>query len=1220
MKLDLYPNKGLCLALFLNLVFLVSAIAQDCSGFTATFGTTESRCIATGAISVTATGGSGNYNYRAVGPVTTTFTSSHVISGLPAGSYTVTVKDISTGCILTENAVVVTGSYSDPRFGLSATDVTCTNGNNGTISVVGPDFGRSPFTFTIVAPSASNVGVSNATGHFTNLVAGTYSIQLRDSCGGMQTRIIGILNYSWTIDAATVTKVGCDSADVAVTVRDNKGATNLAGTAFTGFRYGLIRGAGDTVWSNSRSFRVYKAKLRTLRIVAVDHCGLYAYSNWTDNNRPSLAASPSISNRACAGFTASITGQQFLTNPNYCIYNSSNVQLACNTSGVFNGLAYGSYTVTMQDNCYDTTITRTFTVAAGVPAVGANVTVNNYQCNTFNATVVGQQNIYAGEYRLFDSTGTLVSTNTTGVFAALPYGRYHITVLDLCTNTSLTRNFQAVRPIPTIGTISMGGFGCSTFNITTGAGTNLSSPEYCLYDSEGNAIVCNNTGNFTGLAYGSYCIRMTNLCYDTVISRCISAAAPAPAAVSTPAISNQNCSTFTAAVTGTNLTNPTVCLYDVNNTLIRCESNGRFDNLAYGTYTIRLTNSAGCYDTTIVRNFTVTRPVPAGGSTVIDNRTCSNFRVLASGGTNLTTPTYRVFNLTNTEIASNSTGIFTLPYGSYEMRIVNTCYDTTIVRPFSAVPSASNANVTSVASCNIGLTNLSVNFTAGIAPYSVQVYNPWGVLVGSASGASATLAVNGLPALGGGMSYRVIGIDNCGGRDTSDIMPVASWVNKTIVTNSKCPSGVYQNGSGDIVVSANSSFGAVTPRIIRKNGAVVSTGYSVGSGGVYSFNNMEPASYIIEYTLPTCSNRLYDTFALQPYTFPALQQSAAYQCDNNSFSVGASVTGGVGPFSYEVIGSFPAAPSIIAPTQANPVFSINNGTTYSLIRLRSVDNCGNATLNDVSILPLANTIIRQSANCFYNNITLTVDTIPNATYTWYKMNGSNDSAAVGSGSVYDIPYLLPSDTGMYVAKASVNGGCLTQLSYFSVRDYCGMILSSNITLNGKKINGLNQISWATDNETDMLEFVVERSNTKDGAYQQVSKVSAKKSGKNLYYYTDNQAHQAATYYRVKVIRNSNKFTYTNSVAFKGAASTGISVFPNPVKDVMNISISNKEAQNLKLSIVNVTGQVIYESLHQNILNSTVRYRRPANAKPGIYVLKVHNLATAETTSYKVMFE
>jgi hypothetical protein len=446
-------------------------------------------------------------------------------------------------------------------------------------------------------------------------------------------------------------------------------------------------------------------------------------------------------------------------------------------------------------------------------------------------------------------------------------------------------------------------------------------------------------------------------------------------------------------------------------------------------------------------------------------------------------------------------------------------------------------------------------------------------------------------------------------------------LNKSILGTSKCPSGLWQNGSGDINITTNSSFGPVTPVIIKKNGMAATTNYSSAAGGIYTFSNMEPATYIIEYSVPTCSNKQYDTFQLQPYAFPNLVQSAAYQCDNNDFSVGASVTGGVAPFTYEVIGSSPASPSIIASAQSNPVFSISNGVIYSLVRLRAVDACGNATLNDVSILPLANTIITATSNCYYLPVALAVDTIPNATYQWFKMNGTNDSTLMGTGTSYNIPELMPSDTGVYVSKISVNSGCLTKLSYFHIDGYCnGIILANKVTLTGRDVMGSMQLTWVANNEGATKEYLVERSVTKDGDYRQIGKVASKKQGSNMYIFTDNQTPSGTAFYRVRIVGNSDKYSFTNTVSFKGTTVTGVSVFPNPVQNTMNVSIKNKDYQNIKLSLVNAAGQVVYESTHQNVLNTTLEYRRPASAKPGVYVLKINNLKTGEITSSKVMFE
>src|SRR5690349_17315908 len=80
------------------LLFFDQLYGQDCSTLSFTYTTSESRCVATGSITVNVTGGSGNYNYKAVGPVNTPVTSSNIITGLGPGTYGVIVTDLNTGC------------------------------------------------------------------------------------------------------------------------------------------------------------------------------------------------------------------------------------------------------------------------------------------------------------------------------------------------------------------------------------------------------------------------------------------------------------------------------------------------------------------------------------------------------------------------------------------------------------------------------------------------------------------------------------------------------------------------------------------------------------------------------------------------------------------------------------------------------------------------------------------------------------------------------------------------------------------------------------------------------------------------------------------------------------------------------------------------------------------------------------------------------------------
>ena len=148
-------------AFFQSVVFLCllapATTKSQCALLDASCVSYESRCAATGAIKVVATGGSGNYKYKTTGPVNTNFTTSDSITGLSAGIYTVIVNDVVTNCSFTQTNVVVAGSYQDPRFSLIKTDVNCDNASNGSISVDSYSFGRPPFVFSIVSGTCENI-------------------------------------------------------------------------------------------------------------------------------------------------------------------------------------------------------------------------------------------------------------------------------------------------------------------------------------------------------------------------------------------------------------------------------------------------------------------------------------------------------------------------------------------------------------------------------------------------------------------------------------------------------------------------------------------------------------------------------------------------------------------------------------------------------------------------------------------------------------------------------------------------------------------------------------------------------------------------------------------------------------------------------------------------------------------------------------------------------
>jgi hypothetical protein len=1201
---------------FLYWLFAFQTAAQDCSQFTFTQSVTESRCAATGTISISATGGSGNYNYRVTGPVVKPATSSSTITGLPAGYYTVIVSDVDSGCLYSRDSVFIPGTYQDPRFQLTKTNVSCL-GNDGAIQAENLQYGRAPFTYRLISPSPSGVGSANATGTFSGLVPGEYYVQLQDSCGGIQVRRITVETYNWWFDGNTVTRVGCDSADISIRLLDNRGNSST-GTGFAGFSYGVIRAAGDTVWSSTPDFRIYIGTRRALTLVAKDNCGGIHTSAWTlpANLKPSIGT-PAVSHLQCSTFTVTVPSQQNLTSPVFCLKDAANNTVSCNSTGIFTSVPYGSYCITMMDACYDTTITRCFSTPKPVPSVAASVTISNKACTTFSAAVTGQANLINPQYCLYSDMDALISCNTTGIFTAVPYGTYCIKIQNGCADTIINRCFTVTKPVAALTSVNLSGISCSGLNVTVNGDNLLGPVTYCLYDSLGNVDTCNTTGIFNLNGHGSYCVKAATVCGDSTNTLCFTSIPPKPVVAATVQTSNKTCTGFNAEITGQqNLVTPQYCLYaSDNDSLISCNATGQFLNIPYGSYCIKI--KGGCYDTTIIRCFTEVQAMPTVSATLqAYNPTCTGTGIRVVG-MDLNNPTYCLYDVLDTLLQCNSTGLFdNIPYGTYCVVVRDGCVDTSFricqtFEPLRRITMATNKN------CGINTTNIYTQFESPNAPYTVDVYHPNGSLVHTMTTSTNPYHVV-LPVLGQGQEYKIIGADACGLKDTAFIMPDGNVVKKTVTIRPKCPSAAWQNGSADIEVTLTSDWYPVIPAIIKKNGVAFNQGFASQSGPNYTISDLEPAVYIIQYTMQNCNSRIYDTLAVAPYSYPQQGQSAIYQCDNNSFSLGANVQGGISPYTYQIIGSSPDSPSINAVQYNNPVFNINNGTTYSLVRLRSIDVCGNATLADVSVLPLQNIAVTASSTCFYDDITLTVDTIPNASYTWYRKTSLIDSTLIGTGLSFNLPFFRPEQVGIYICKVSVNNGCLIRLSSFVLNGYCGQIfLPAGISLKGKRAQKKHQLTWQVTDEQDVRFYELQR--RKGNQFKTVSHVKSKNApGKTEYNFDDPVQEKGASQYRVRALLINGKSVYSNTVVIHQRILKA-KVYPNPVKTSLNIVISDEEPADYRFELLNAVGVTIWKKDLKNIKDGSFNYNR--NGLPaGTYFLRISNLTFDVSEVHKILLE
>lgn len=165
----------------------INNLQAQCS-FTVATTVKESRCRASGIITVTPSS-SGSFIYQiTAGPITVGATSINTFEGLPAGTYTVTTS--LNGCTVSSQ-VTVPGTYVEPGLQTGIVKkVACPNGT-GCITANQPTGGRPPYSYALIAPSPVTRPPQSSP-IFCDIPAGIYTLQSFDSCGVVRTTDITV--------------------------------------------------------------------------------------------------------------------------------------------------------------------------------------------------------------------------------------------------------------------------------------------------------------------------------------------------------------------------------------------------------------------------------------------------------------------------------------------------------------------------------------------------------------------------------------------------------------------------------------------------------------------------------------------------------------------------------------------------------------------------------------------------------------------------------------------------------------------------------------------------------------------------------------------------------------------------------------------------------------------------------------------------------------------
>jgi protocatechuate 3,4-dioxygenase beta subunit len=400
-------------------------------GDSAVIVTTESRCVATGTVTVDSATGIGPFTYDMTAfPTDFTYigpSATNSFTGMPPGSYTVRVIDNGDGNCFTDYNFTIVGTYAQPSLNVTPTAVTnCANGTNGELNATSTD-GRAPFTYEILSGPAG-VNTTNTTGIFTGLPAGTYSVRASDSCGNIQTRQATIANFDWSVSDVEGSKVTCGQYTL----------DTLAWPAsMTGVTYGVVRGPGDTIYTTTLplSFATPDANIGNVLVFAKDACGNVKTAPYliTNNTDFSVTTSAFIKNSCASAETHQLTSVNIVGNP-FSPVMYGVVRAAGDT-------VWGT-TLPLDFTAIDNNATAVVKDACGVvkAAPSRRVRLNlfssedyNGNCMTTDVTLGSTTSTYVGPltYSISPSAGTL----NGNVYEGLPDGTYTITATDACGET-----------------------------------------------------------------------------------------------------------------------------------------------------------------------------------------------------------------------------------------------------------------------------------------------------------------------------------------------------------------------------------------------------------------------------------------------------------------------------------------------------------------------------------------------------------------------------------------------------------------------------------------------------------------------------------------------------------------------------------------------------------------------------------------------------------------
>ncbi|MEW7277231.1 T9SS type B sorting domain-containing protein [Aquimarina sp. 2201CG1-2-11] len=895
-------------------------------------------------ITIDSNGGTTPINYEVStdgGAIYTTIATSSYTTGT-AGTYIFKAIDTN-GCETITNSVVVAPSLP-PTANATGKSPSCIGASDGSITItVDPTIGIPPYEINF-----NSLGYSNQT-VYGGLTAGTYTYTVRDanSC-----EIVVPLSYSLsdpnpiTLGGSTVTNITCDI--VTGTTNGSIEVTGVAGGTGT-YTYTLIRPdnsvvaipgnpivktTADTALFNDLEYGDY-----ILKILDTNGC-LFTF-DFNIITAPIFTVTESAPTTTCTGGVTveiqvfdGVGPFEIREYPNG-VYGALNAQPASSGTAEernhqFTNLAFDTpFTYQIIDTNSGCTDIRTITPQPSPSSIAIGITETHVSCNGLGDASIS--------YEITGYTGN-----------ELTYELYSIT--DLNNNIA----------------------GAYTFN-NGNAQTGLS----------GAAA----TGTISSFSPGEYLIRVreTDLAVVAPCNAAVQFTITEPEILELKEDSQKTgfCSKLPELVMiATGGVAPYTFTANDGSSDVASNSDGIFNTLPAGSYTIRVSDANGCNGSTTVPVVLTSTPDPVLSAitpyTNCDFGTGYTFTVNATGTGQLS---YSIDgNSFVNDGASHSfsvtaPGLYTVtvrdPRGCTDTEMINIYEDLQVTADFDTEPTCTNTET------------ITVTVTGG-SDYSVNPANFTFTLSGTDIDSNAVNIsqngnhiFNGVPAGDYTVTVTDIGVNAIGCSSSATVArvytdPVLVFVDKG---NVSCNSG----NDGFILVELQSNSDLDGPFIYQLWNIATNTQVGVDQIDNPLFENLGKNDYrVVVTSMHGCQDVLQPVVISEPDALTATAISTAYSCNAGNDEVlptiEVDILDGTPPYTISYTGA--ASNSNLAVTGNNYIITATNSGDYN-ITVSDANNCTFAILPKITIPnveELKNPVVNpvSSIDCNTNTETITV--------------------------------------------------------------------------------------------------------------------------------------------------------------------------------------------------------------------------------------------------------